>query len=359
MTRNFNNANRPLRIERLEQRQLLCGAAATGSLLQAAAHSALVAGAHTSSAVTNTLKSSTSSGASDESTDTYFFATLTNSSGEIVGTASFETEVSGTTTKESLVIAVVGGAANASYEVTVGTTDLGALTTDANGNGRLILTSSTSTSSTTSSAATANCAGTGNTTTGTLPTGFTLAAGATINLASTDTTVDPLNGTFAASTGEIGEGNGNGYGGNGYGGCHGSDASITRSVATLTDSASGATVGKSVFTTITHSDGTTVDILRVHLTGTDVSSTFDVSVDGTDVGSITTDANGNGYLILSSNPKTSNVGQLPSGITSPTAITITNSVTGTTITGNYSASSSSSAAGGVLASANRFFLRRW
>jgi hypothetical protein len=353
MIRNANN-KRQLHIERLERRELLCGSTLGSSILQSAAQSALFANAHT--VATNTVaKKSTSGGGADESTNTYLFATLTNSSGEIVGTASFETEVDGTTTKQSLVISVVGATAGATYTVTAGTTDLGTLMTDANGNGRLVLTSSTTSGTSSSSAvAQSDCAG-GNTTTGALPSGFTLAAGTTINLASTDTSVDPLNGTFAMSTGEIGEGNG--FGGD-YGGCNGNGNSSTfsRSTAALTD-ATGDTVGKSQFTTITHADGTTVEILRVHLTGTDASSTFDVIVDGTSVGSITTDANGNGYLILSSDPKTSNVGQLPSGITSPTNITITNSVSGTTITGTFSAASSSTATHSV-SFGNRFSLRR-
>src|SRR5262249_48335470 len=151
--------------------------------------------------------------------ESHLFATLSDSSGTIVGTASFETDTNSSgTTSQKLVIAVVGAAASASYDVTIGGTDLGTLTTDANGNGRLVLT--TSASSSTSSTVSAACGkgSSGTTTTGTLPTDFTLAAGATIALTPSDTTLDSLNGTFAASTGDIGEGNG---GGNGQGGCRG------------------------------------------------------------------------------------------------------------------------------------------
>jgi hypothetical protein len=245
------------------------------------------------------------------------------------------------------VIRVAGGSANATYQVTAGTTDLGALTTDANGNGQLILRSTSSSSSSASAPTTGK-------TVGTLPAGFTLAAGATIALASTDTTVDPLNGTFAASSGDIGLGNGEGHG------CHGSDhqgdegdhGNVTRLVAQLTDTSSTST-GKAVFTTITHADGTTDQILRVHVRGADANTSLDVSIDGTSVGSITTDDNGNGQLILSSNPHNSDVGQLPAGLT----VTSTSTVTvGTSISGTFS--STNGASSSVISSfASRFSFR--
>lgn len=150
-----------------------------------------------------------------------------------------------------------------------------------------------------------------------------------------------LNGTFAVSTGSIGDGDGEG--------CHGGDhgATIARSVATLSDSAS--VTGKVVFTTITHADGSTDQVLRVRISGAEAGATLDVSIDGTSIGSVTADDSGNAYAIFSTNPKTSNVGQLPSGLSStPTSISI-----GTTITGTFSAAtwggpSSLAALGGRL-----------
>jgi len=287
------------------------------------------------------------SGSSDESSETHLFTTLTNSSGTVVGTAAYETEVNGSNTTQILAVGVVGGAANATYEVTAGTTDLGALTTDANGNGRLILRSTSSSSSSASAATTGNPVGT-------LPADFTLAAGATIMLASTDTTVDPLNGTFAASSGDIGLGGG-------FGGCHGGDhegdhegehGSVARLVAPLTDN--GASAGKAVFTTVTHADGTTDQILRVRVRGIDANASLDVSVDGTSVGTITTDDSGNGQLILSSNPHNANVGQLPAGLTVTSTSTIT---VGTSTTGTFS--STNGAGSSVVSSfVNRFAFRR-
>jgi hypothetical protein len=346
--------NRRLRIEPLERRQLLCSGMTGSSSLQAASQLAAFAGSHTASLTSNSVKKNSTSGSSDSTTESHLFATLTDSGGTIVGTASLETDTSSSgTVSQKLVIAVVGAAASASYDVTAGGTDLGTLTTDVNGNGRLVLTTSGSSSS--SSAVSAACSGNSNgtTTTGTLPTDFTLAAGATIALTPSDTTLDTLNGTFATSTGDIGEGNG--FGGQ-HGGCHGGqNTSVSRLEATLSNGTT--TVGRAVFSEYTNSDGTTTDILRVHLKGADASTTLDVSVDGTSVGSITTDANGNGILILSSNPKSSNVGQLPTGFTVTSDSTIT---VGTTVTGSFgtSSASSGSATFGSLVSASHHSRRR-
>jgi hypothetical protein len=343
MTQHSDN-NRRLHIEPLERRDLLCGGGPAAGIadLQAAAQSALFARSHTFN-FTPAASPANSGSSEDESSETHLFATLTNNSGTVVGTAAYESETSDTNTTQVLVIRIIGGAANATYEVTVGTTDLGALTTDANGNGRLILRSASSSSSSATPASSSK-------TVGTLPADFTLAAGATIALASTDTTVDPLNGMFAASSGDIGLG--------GLGGCHGGEhegdhGNVTRLVAQLTDTSSTAT-GKAVFTTITHADGTTDQILRVHVRGADANASLDVSVDGTSVGSITTDDSGNGQLILSSNPHNSNVGQLPSGLNVTSTSTIT---VGTSITGTFS--STGSASSSVFSSfANRFAFRR-
>ncbi|HEY2883424.1 MAG TPA: hypothetical protein VGJ15_13340 [Pirellulales bacterium] len=354
MSRN-DSSKRRLHIEPLERRQLLCGAAGT-SALQAAAQSALLAGSHASSAVIARSISSHSSGSSSDSSETFLVTTLTNSSGVVEGTASFETDSNG---NQKLVLSVVGATASTAYAVSVdGTTDLGTLTTDANGNGRLVLTAAGASTGTTSSALSAKCGG-ASTSTGTLPDGFTLAAGATVTLASaTDTSVDPLNGTFATSTGDIGAGEGRGFGG----GCHGEDngATFSRLIASLTNSSSAA-AGTAVFTTITHADGTAAEILRVRVTGADPSTSVDVSltttVDGTatttPLGSIATDANGNGYLILSSNPKTSNVGQLPTGLTINSTSTIS---VGTTIGGTFN--STSSWGSSAFSLAGRFSFRR-
>jgi hypothetical protein len=317
MTRNARFIHR-FRLERLERRDLLCSSMASLAAAASSHGSAQAA----SIAQPHAAASASSSSASDESSETHLIATLTNSAGVVVGTAFYETEVHGTTTTQELLINVAGGAANASYTVTSGTTNLGTLTTDANGNGRLFLSSTTS--STMASAKTpANAKGT-------LPADFTLAAGATIALASTDTTVDPLNGTFATAAGDLEPGPGRGRGD-----CGGEHAMVSRVVANLING--DAAAGKAVFTTIAQSDGSSTQILRIRVTGADANSTLDVSIDGTSVGSITTDADGNGHLILSSNPHNSNVGQLPAGLNVTSTSTIT---VGTAITGTFNSTSS-------------------
>ncbi len=338
--RHWNLARR-LTIESLERRELLCGSAASGSS-SAISSAALRAGSSMLVAhVSNSHASASSSTSTSSSTTTsagYLFTTLTDASGVVVGTASFETVVKGTTTTEELLISVAGAAANASYTVTADSTTLGTLTTDANGNGHLLLTSTTDSSGSTGSSSSTAAAACRLTSDGTLPDGFTLAAGATLSLAPSDTTLDTLSGTFATASGAIG------LGGN-IGGCHGDEnATISRFDATLTEA--GTTVGRAVFTSITAADGTTTEILRVHLKGADASTTFDVSIDGTSVGSITTNANGDGFLILSSNPKSASVGQLPAGLTVTSSSTMS---IGTTISGPFSTSSSSDSGLGLLA----------
>jgi hypothetical protein len=345
------NNNRRLGIEPLERRDLLCGGAATGIAgFQSASQSALFARAPAASGLAAASRS-TDSGSEDESSQTHLFATLTDSSGTVLGAAAYESDVSDSPTTQVLVIRVIGSAANATYEITADTTDLGALTTDAHGNGQLIL-RSTNPSSSSATAATSGK------TVGRLPADFTLAAGATIMLASTDASVDALNGTFATSSGDIGLGHGHG--------CHGGDhegddegdhegehGNVARLVAQLTDTSS-TSAGKAVFTTITHADGTTDQILRVHVKGADANAPLEVSIDGTSVGSIMTDDNGNGQLILATNPHNSNVGQLPSGLNVTSTSTIT---VGTSITGTFSSTGGSSSSA-ISSFANRFTFHR-
>ena len=324
MARNMS-FHRRLRIERLERRELLCSGMSGTAGLQAGPQIAAMAVAHVSKA---TRAGTVSNSSNDEASETHLFATLTDANNVVVGTAAYETEVHGTTTTQELSIKLAGAAANATYSVTSEATILGTLTTDANGNGYLELRTTTSATTTSTSNATAK---------GTLPAGFTLAAGATIDLASTDTSVAPLNGSFATAAGDIGSGDGH----DGQD-CQGDRGTVTRIIAQLSNGT--ATDGKAVFTTITHADGTIVQILRVRVAGVDANATLPVSVDGTPVGSIMTDANGNGRLILSSNPQNSNVGQLPGGLT----ITSTSTITiGTSILGTFNSSSTHGSASGV------------
>ena len=82
------------RLERLERRDLLCSTMASqaaAAAAHAAAQAAPFAQAHTAKAAADS-----GSSAADESSETHLFATLTNSTGVVVGTAFYETEVHGT-----------------------------------------------------------------------------------------------------------------------------------------------------------------------------------------------------------------------------------------------------------------------
>src|SRR5262249_24499990 len=137
---------RRLSVEPLERRQLLCGSAAAGSVLQSIAQSALLAKSHLSSVIaTASNHRNNDAGGGSQASESFLVTTLTDTTGTIVGTASYETDTSG---NQKLVITVVGAAASTSYAVSINGTDVGtALTTDANGNGKLILTSNASTTS--------------------------------------------------------------------------------------------------------------------------------------------------------------------------------------------------------------------
>lgn len=318
---------RQLIIEQLEHRDLLCGSTgATANLPSAVrsnsyanqAHS--VAAAMAAGVVRSAAVNHTSTGhASEDGNETQLSATLTDSNNVAVGTAYYESEVEGATTMQKLVVRLTAATPNATYDITVGATDLGTLTTDANGKAQMTF-KSTSPPATTSATTAA----------GTLPADFTLAAGGAIALASTDTSVPAVSGTFATTTGEGGSGDchagGDWHEGHSGRGEHGN---VSRLVAPLSNA--DAAAGKAVSLTMTHSDGTTTQILHVHVTGADPSTTLPVAIDGTPVGSIDTDANGNGTLILSTSPKNSHVGQLPTDLTisASSAITVGSSITGT------------------------------
>src|SRR5262249_57858884 len=112
--------SRRLSIERLERRELLCGGTAAGIAgFQSAARSALFARAPAFGGAISKSDSSTAGSATDEATETHLFATLTDNSGVVVGTAFYETEVHGASTTQVLAIQVVGGAPQATYDVTV------------------------------------------------------------------------------------------------------------------------------------------------------------------------------------------------------------------------------------------------
>jgi len=179
---------------------------------------------------------------SGEGTGASLEATLANA-GSATGKAEFNAD-------GELDISVQGAAVSTTLNVMVDGNQVGTLTTDANGNGELELSQA-----------------------GLVKTGSTIAVG-------------DLTGTFAAPTTTGGDEGGD----SGGSGDHGGEGAGTSLQAALTN-AGGAT-GKAEFSS---GDGD----LEVQVQGAAASSTLNVLINGNQVGTITTDANGNGKLDLS------------------------------------------------------------
>jgi hypothetical protein len=199
---------------------------------------------------------------------TVLTAALTDSTSGAMGTVTYSTGSHCGETETELTVSVTGAAANASLDVSIGGAVVGTLTTDGTGAGKLVLSSDPYGSEQA------------------LPSSFptSIAAGTAV-------TVGSLSGTFVAPTST---------GGSDDGGSSGCSHSVgTRFSASLTD-ATGAT-GTATVTTKTY-NGTTTTKLTVSVTGATASSPLDVVIDGTTVGTLTTDSTGAGTLTLSSNP---------------------------------------------------------
>jgi hypothetical protein len=193
---------------------------------------------HSKSASVHAGSSDSSHGCHDNSQSQTLTASLTGATGTS-GSATFKSDTS--SGDNSLVVQVSGLAASSTFTVMSGTTTLGTITTDASGSGKLSVSDLSP----------------------------ALVAGADITL------VDANEATVL--TGTLADPNAN-----------------TRLSANLT----GATgiSGKAHF----HSNADTGDNrLRVHVSGLTADATYDVQLDGTTVGQITTDDNGNGALSLS------------------------------------------------------------
>jgi hypothetical protein len=272
------------RCERLEDRNMLSGHPVAAMFSPATFGFGFRAREAASFAV-SALHSSSVAGYGAE---TVLTASLTDPNSNATGTVTYTTDSHCGHTETELTVSVTGAAANSSLDVAIGGTDVGTLTTDSTGAGRLVLSS--------------NPSGTEQPLPANFPT--SIAAGAAV-------TVGSLSGTFAAPTSTGGSDDG--------GGCGHSVG--TRLTASLTD-ANGAT-GTATVTTKTY-DGTTTTKFTVSVTGAAASSPLDVVVDGTTVGTLTTDSTGAGTLTLSSNP-TGSEQPLPSNfprISSGSTITV-------------------------------------
>jgi hypothetical protein len=182
-------------------------------------------------------------------------AQLSNSDGTATGTATYKIYTEDGVTETEFKLTISGAPANAKLDVLVnGSTSGAVIETDADGHGTLVLSSNPDSDEEQ------------------LPEDFpTIDANTTI-------AVDALQGTYAAAT-------------NPEHHCGGHAAPLS---AQLTDSASGAT-GTATFTAGKHSAGGS---LTVTVTGTTASTDLDVAIDGSSVGTLTTDDTGAGTVTL-------------------------------------------------------------
>src|SRR5262249_4164294 len=159
-----------------------------------------------------------------------------------------------------LAVEIVHGLANATYDVTVGTTALGTFKTNGQGAGHLVLFSNPK----------GSLMG--------LPSGFTVADGDMLTVTAEGTTTDELTGEFAAPTPPV----------------------ITNLKATLSDSQGGSGKGVALYQSVSK-NGTTHANLEIVVTGAPKNSSLDVFLNGgtTAIGTVKTDAHGRGFLELS------------------------------------------------------------
>lgn len=299
-------AKREFRFEKLEDRQVLNGAGLGATMRNVAS----LAGGRglppppnaVGKAVPGSNSGTTSTATKPtQGTETHLTATLTDATGTNTATGTMfynQGNRCGKATTE-MVVAVSGAAASSTFDVTLTTgsgdtavtTTIGTITTDANGNGKLILSSSPKTGS--SEVA--------------LPADFpaTVAAGATVSIGK------DLTGALATAT----KPNGNGQ----------TDVTITRVATTLSD-ATGVdkTVVKASYTTVTKDDQS-ISVFNVCVSGGTAGATLDVKVGDTTVGTITLDAKGRGRLTFSTNGKDPGATTFPTdfpSVTDQTAISV-------------------------------------
>jgi hypothetical protein len=232
------------------------------------------------------------------SPQTVLAATLTDDSTGASATVSYQTSSHCGDTSTQFSVSVTGATADSTLDVSVDGTVVGQVATDANGAGTLKLSSKDAT----------------------LPDDFpaSVAAGAAI-------TVGTMSGTLAASTPS-------GDAPVGHGGC--SSSATTRLSATLTDSL-GTASGKASYSTSNDEDEDSATTFSVSVTGATASTTFDVSIDTTVIGQLTTDENGAGTMKLSSSDST-----LPANF--PTSISAGSTITIGTLSGTFATSDATS-----------------
>jgi hypothetical protein len=265
----LSNNVRP--IEELETRAMLSGHAIASAFISShQSQSISAAAAHIPSAVSSSVSSAPTAvfdhlfanlgrNFGGEHAQTVLAAQLTDSAGTATGSARLSTSTYDGATLTKLNVNITGAAADTTFDVLVGTTVAGQVTTDASGNASVVFSSD--------------------------PKGSQQAFLAVPTAASGDTVaIGTLSGALATPTFS--------------GGC--GEHSATRFAATLTDSAGSAT-GSVKLSTYTE-DGATETKLTVKITGATPLTTFDVLVGTTLAGQVTTDDAGSASAVFSSNP---------------------------------------------------------
>ena len=296
---------RRLILEQLEVRSVLSGCSMLGS---AHTHAFEHATVHTDNPTIQGISSASASAA--ESGETHLTATLASATAgsTATGSVNFESETEDGSTQTRFSVSVQGAAASTTLDVAI--TDaannkvvVGQITTDASGNGKLVLSSEGGDSSST------------------LPANFPAVVAGSIVSVGTD-----LSGTLA--TAPAGD----------HGGCHHGDSgetegSETRLTAALVDATGASPItGTAKYKSEQEEDGTTVTSFRVNVQGATAGETLDVAIDGTSVGTITADSSGKGTLFLSSNTNNPKATPLPANfptVNAGSVITINGIVMGT------------------------------
>ncbi len=251
--------------EQLEDRAMLAGhglggavshALATAAAFEAASHRAaaqFTAQALHSNVAANVgaldaafAESGSHCGGEDQ---TVFTGTATDSDTGEVANFTATTKTYDGETETQLKVSVTGAAASTPLDVTIDGTVVGTLTTDANGAGSTTIKELTQT----------------------LQDGVTQVG------------LGTLTGTLALSTSST------------SGDENASTVTVRRASLSDTDTGAAATVK---IKTVTSTDGASSSKLIVKVTGAAASSPLDVAIDGTSVGTLTTDANGAGRLVL-------------------------------------------------------------
>ena len=224
---------------------------------------------------------------------TVLTATLVDSEGSATGTVKLTTYTEDDATETRLKVSVTGAAADSTLDVTIGETVVGQITTDADGAGKLILSSDPEDDEQA------------------LPADFP-----TDVVAGTTVSVGSLTGTLAAGRGHAG-------------GCHGAEGTALN--ASLTDPDNSASAGTVAYHTSTR-DGVATTRFSVSVTGAAADSSLDVSIGDVVVGQVATDSTGAGTLVLSSDPGD---GESALSANFPTSIAADTTVTVGTLSGTF------------------------